>query len=350
MAIAEGPSAGPLTATGTDPRNVDGQAICITVFSTVKWWGRVWLPLVFLYARLVPSAHGTLARLSFIHFARWTLVKRLPEQRLRRPHLFFESNFNGGWEEYIDAFSHILTRGMTLFSGARTASRRRCPPAASRPTSSATRSWPATSTAPIPTRPRPSCWRRSSSTRSCATSGAHARHGARGLRARLARVLHRRAGVPVNTDPDRSGQAGALTVLTPITQGAQDDLRDYLEGLRRRASPLARLPRTHFGRWVIVADFVSDGERGPDHLASPHLLFTPASTGPGQLPRRAVQRARPRGTRDLGPLRRRAAAARRRRAEGLPARPPGHDGVLRRGLPAGHGRPGARRAGRSART
>ena len=117
MAIAEGPSAGPLTATGTDPRNVDGQAICITVFSTVKGWGRLWLPLVFLYARLVPSAHGTLARLSFIHFARWTLVKELPEQRLRHPHLFFESNFNGGWEEYIDAFSHILTRGMTLFWG-----------------------------------------------------------------------------------------------------------------------------------------------------------------------------------------------------------------------------------------
>jgi hypothetical protein len=117
VAIAERPSAGPPTATGTDPRNVDGQAICITVFSTVKWWGRAWLPLVFLYARLVPSAHGTLARLSFIHFARWTLVKQLPEQRLRHPHLFFESNFNGGWEEYIDAFSHILTRGMTLFWG-----------------------------------------------------------------------------------------------------------------------------------------------------------------------------------------------------------------------------------------
>jgi hypothetical protein len=117
VAIAEAPSPGPLTATGTDPRNVDGQAICITVFSAVKWWGRPWLPLVFLYARLVPSSQGTLARLSFIHFARWTLVRRLPEQRLRRPQLFFESNFNGGWEEYIDAFSHILTRGMTVFWG-----------------------------------------------------------------------------------------------------------------------------------------------------------------------------------------------------------------------------------------
>jgi len=108
---------GPPTATGTNPRNVDGQAICITVFSAVKWWGRAWLALVFLYARLVPSAHGTLARLSFIHFARWTLVTQLPGQRLRHPQLFFESNFNGGWEEYIDAFSHILTRGMKLFWG-----------------------------------------------------------------------------------------------------------------------------------------------------------------------------------------------------------------------------------------
>jgi hypothetical protein len=117
VALAERPSAGPPTATGTDPRNVDGQAICITVFSAVKGWGRVWLALVFLYARLVPSAHGTLARLSFIHFARWTLVKQLPGQRLRHPQLFFESNFNGGWEEYIDAFSHILTRGMKLFWG-----------------------------------------------------------------------------------------------------------------------------------------------------------------------------------------------------------------------------------------
>ncbi|MEA2429115.1 MAG: hypothetical protein QOF37_2743, partial [Thermoleophilaceae bacterium] len=107
----------PDTATGTAARNVDGQAIAITVFSTVKWWGRLWLPLVFLYARLVPSTQGTLARLSFIHFARWTLVRRMPGSKLRHPYLFFESNFNGGWEEYIDAFSHILTRGMTVFWG-----------------------------------------------------------------------------------------------------------------------------------------------------------------------------------------------------------------------------------------
>lgn len=116
--------AGPITATGTASRNVNGQAIALTVFSTVKPWGRAWLPLLFLFSRLRPKTQGTLAQLSFIHFARWTLVRRIPfngspqpRERLRYAHLFFESNFNGGWEEYIDAFSYILTGGMNAFWG-----------------------------------------------------------------------------------------------------------------------------------------------------------------------------------------------------------------------------------------
>lgn len=117
-------SAGPITATGTGLRNYDGQAIAITVFSTVKWWGRVFLPALFFVARTFPALTATLRKLSFIHFARWTLVTGLPyngapqrEGKLHYAHMYFESNFNGGWEEYIDAFSHILTRGMTVFWG-----------------------------------------------------------------------------------------------------------------------------------------------------------------------------------------------------------------------------------------
>jgi hypothetical protein len=116
--------AGPVTATGTAARNVDGQAIAITVFSTIKWWGRASLPVLFLVTRKVPRLTQTLRQLSFIHFARWSIVHRIPYNgppqrrgRLRYPHMYFESNFNGGWEEYIDAFSHILTRGMTAFWG-----------------------------------------------------------------------------------------------------------------------------------------------------------------------------------------------------------------------------------------
>ena len=84
----------------------------------------------------------------------------------------------------------------------------------------------------------------------------------------------------MNRDPDRSGQAGALTVLAPIAPGAEPDLRNYLEGLRAGPSPLARLPRTHFGRWVIVGDLVAEDEPDPDHLAGPYLIFTASFDGP----------------------------------------------------------------------
>jgi hypothetical protein len=115
---------GPITATGTGSRNHDGQAIAITVFSTVRWWGKFFLPVLFLITRTFPKLTADLRKLSFIHFARWTIVSAPPyngppqrEGGLRYAHMYFESNFNGGWEEYIDAFSHILTRGMTAFWG-----------------------------------------------------------------------------------------------------------------------------------------------------------------------------------------------------------------------------------------
>jgi hypothetical protein len=119
------PIAGPITATGTpSQRNVDGQAIAITVFSTIKWWGRIFLPILFFVTKRLPKLTETLVQLSFIHFARWSLVSKIPyngapqpKQKLRYTHMYFESNFNGGWEEYIDAFSHILTNGMAAFWG-----------------------------------------------------------------------------------------------------------------------------------------------------------------------------------------------------------------------------------------
>lgn len=74
--------------------------------------------------------------------------------------------------------------------------------------------------------------------------------------------------------PNTLGQMYALTVLTPIAPGAEPALRGYLEGLGEGESPLARLPRTHFGRWVILPDYHSEKDQKPDHLASQYLVFT----------------------------------------------------------------------------
>jgi hypothetical protein len=113
-----------VATSGTEEANVTGDAVALTVFSTVRRWGLAELPLFFLVLRKGPTSLGTLRRLSFIHSARWSLVRELPYNGppqprvdLRHPHLFFESNFNGGWEEYIDAFSYVLTAGMFGFWG-----------------------------------------------------------------------------------------------------------------------------------------------------------------------------------------------------------------------------------------
>lgn len=73
-----------------------------------------------------------------------------------------------------------------------------------------------------------------------------------------------------------SGQAYSLTVLTPILDGQQDALAQHLDALPGgEDSPLARVPGTHFARWVVIRDVVYEGAgQRRDHLRAPRLLFT----------------------------------------------------------------------------
>jgi hypothetical protein len=79
------------------------------------------------------------------------------------------------------------------------------------------------------------------------------------------------------------GKAYLLMVLTPIRPGEEDALRACLEGLGASGagerSPLARLPRTHVGRWLILTDMPHDPVAPHDHLDLPYLLFTSAFDG-----------------------------------------------------------------------
>jgi len=73
------------------------------------------------------------------------------------------------------------------------------------------------------------------------------------------------------------GQAYSLTVLTPIVDGHEIELADYLNRLQTGdQSPLARVRGTHFARWVVIDDVIFEGpEQGErDHLQHPRLLFT----------------------------------------------------------------------------
>lgn len=73
------------------------------------------------------------------------------------------------------------------------------------------------------------------------------------------------------------GQAYSLTVLTPIRDAEEPILARYLNALGSGdASPLARVPGTHFARWVIIDDVIDEGrEEGErEHLRHGRLLFT----------------------------------------------------------------------------
>ena len=101
--------------------NINGKAYAMNAITPMKWW-KSWIPrLVFLVLKVFPSAAQGLVDLSFIHFARWVIVKRRQfprvtpgqrEEKLQYDYMFFFSNFNGTWNEYIDAFSSVLYGGL----------------------------------------------------------------------------------------------------------------------------------------------------------------------------------------------------------------------------------------------
>jgi hypothetical protein len=92
--------------------NVEGRATAITVLTPYKPAGRFLLPIVFWIGRNVTATLKKLQMLSFIHYARWVVVKEFPDgargEKLNYPYLMFESNFNGSWDQYIDAFSEVV--------------------------------------------------------------------------------------------------------------------------------------------------------------------------------------------------------------------------------------------------
>jgi hypothetical protein len=101
--------------------NVEGKATAITVLTPLRRGGPLWLWLVFWAGRNVTSTLEKLEQLSFIHSARWAVIHSFPEEgggeRLGHPYLFFESNFNGTWDQYIDAFSEVVAARMKAIWG-----------------------------------------------------------------------------------------------------------------------------------------------------------------------------------------------------------------------------------------
>jgi hypothetical protein len=102
--------------------NVSGKAYAMNVVTPVRP-RRTWVNrLIFMISRAQPETLAGLLGLSIIHFARWVIIRRedwpdfgQPRDPLQNDYVLFCSNFNGTWDQYIDAFSDGLPNGLDLF-------------------------------------------------------------------------------------------------------------------------------------------------------------------------------------------------------------------------------------------
>lgn len=102
--------------------NVAGKAYGMNVITPLRPW-KTWInQFLFMAARSLPAFLSGLLGLSLIHFARWVMIRRdqwpdlgQGKPQLANDYMLFVSNFNGTWDQYIDAFSDGIPNGLDLF-------------------------------------------------------------------------------------------------------------------------------------------------------------------------------------------------------------------------------------------
>ncbi len=90
------------------------------------WWA--WLRALFWFApRYAPFLVEPLRKLAFIHVGQWSVVRHLPSrdrpgrrERLRPGFLVFQTNYDGAWRPYIEAFARVMWHDwLGIWSGTR---------------------------------------------------------------------------------------------------------------------------------------------------------------------------------------------------------------------------------------
>jgi hypothetical protein len=103
--------------------NINGKVYALNVITPMKPWKTWILRVAFFVLQHIKFLQNDLINLSFIEFARWVIIPRTAfpalgqgqlKENLKYDYLLFFSNFNGTWNQYIDAFSAVLSGGLNL--------------------------------------------------------------------------------------------------------------------------------------------------------------------------------------------------------------------------------------------
>jgi hypothetical protein len=106
--------------------NIAGKAYAMNLITPINKY-KVWINRVIFWigglSYFQKRAFGGLITLSLIHYARWVIVGRnqfpwlgeeQPREKLNYGYMFFFSNFNGSWTQYVDSFSMAIPSGLNL--------------------------------------------------------------------------------------------------------------------------------------------------------------------------------------------------------------------------------------------
>ncbi len=106
--------------------NIAGKAYAMNVVTPAKWY-TVWVNKFIFWFVLLPGGAKYLKgllTLSLIHYARWAIIsprefphldKSQPKETLKYSYMFFFSNFNGSWDQYVDSFHSAIPDGLDMF-------------------------------------------------------------------------------------------------------------------------------------------------------------------------------------------------------------------------------------------
>ena len=101
--------------------NINKKIYALNAITPMKPWKTWLLRAIFFVLAHIKSLQTDLINLSFIHFARWVVIHQnafpylgggQEQEQMKYDYLLFFSNFNGTWDQYIDAFSAVLAAGL----------------------------------------------------------------------------------------------------------------------------------------------------------------------------------------------------------------------------------------------
>ncbi len=106
--------------------NIAGKAYAMNLLTPISRY-RVLINRFIFWLAGIPffqkKTFGGLITLSLIHYARWVILGRnqfpwlgeeQPKEDLNYDYMFFFSNFNGSWTQYVDSFSMAIPGGLDL--------------------------------------------------------------------------------------------------------------------------------------------------------------------------------------------------------------------------------------------